>query len=120
VATAKFSDDTVAGHLVRTIPTTYEPNRPPAELSFTQHSSPGPNQAQLIWRAARGERFFISGQGPGSATFDLMLDGVTETTWLGQGLVPGLWRFKGYASNQFGSGLESPIVEVVVAVAAAA
>jgi hypothetical protein len=120
VATATFAGDTVAGQLVRTVPTTYEPNRPPVELSFLQHSSPGPNQVQLLWRAARGEHFFILGQGPGSPTFELILDGVTDTAWLGQGLVPGLWRFKGYASNQFGNGAESPVVEVSVAVAAAA
>jgi hypothetical protein len=39
---------------------------------------------------------------------------------IGQGLAAGLWRFKGYASNQFGNGPESDVVELTVAVAAAA
>ena len=119
-ASATFDAETVAGQLIRTIPTTYDPNRPPGQLIFTQHISPAPNQIQLFWRAARGEQYFILGQGPDSAVFELIIDGITETEWVGQGLLPGLWRFKGYARNQFGNGLESPVVEVTVAVAAAA
>jgi hypothetical protein len=55
---------------------------------------------------------------------DLAGDPGRGATWhthqLGQGLVPGLWRFKGYAGNQFGNGPESSVVEVTVPVAAAA
>jgi hypothetical protein len=51
---------------------------------------------------------------------EVMLDGVTDTDWRGQGLTGGLWRFKGYAANQHGLGPESGLVEVTVAVAAAA
>jgi hypothetical protein len=120
VATATFAADTVAGQLVRTVPTTYDPNRPPSALVFLQRLSPAPSQVQLTWRAARGERYYLSAQRPGAGVFEVMLDGVTDTDWRGQGLSGGLWRFKGYAANQHGPGPESGLVEVTVAVAAAA
>jgi hypothetical protein len=120
VATATFGEKSVAGQLVRTIPTTYDPNRPPSQLVFTESLTPAPSQAQVSWRAARGERFYISAQAPGAAAFELILNGTAETEWTGQRLAAGLWRFKGYASNQFGNGPESDVVELTVAVAAAA
>jgi hypothetical protein len=120
VATAQFGEDTVAGQLVRTVPTTYDPSRAPGQLRFTVHISTAPNQMQLVWRAARGERSFIRAQRPGAAGFDLFLDGITGTEWVGLGVAPGLWRFDGYATNQFGQGPTSEIVEVNVAAVAAA
>lgn len=73
-----------AGQLIRTIPTTYDPSRPPGQLIFVQHRSPAPNQVRLVWRAARWGRFYILGQGPGTAVFDLMLDGMGATDWRAQ------------------------------------
>jgi hypothetical protein len=120
VATATFAQDTVAGQLVRTIPTTYDPNRAPGKLSFTAHLSSAPNQVHLIWRAARGERFYIRAQAPGAASFDVILEGITDTEWIGMGMAPGQWRFQGYATNQHGQGADSEVVEMAVAAAAAA
>jgi len=42
----------------------------------------------------------------------LILDGVMDTEWMGQGLASELWKFKGYANNQFGDGEESDVVEL--------
>jgi hypothetical protein len=120
VATATFPEATVAGQLVRTIPTTYNPDQPPSKLVFVEHLSPAPSEGRLKWRASRGEHFFILGKGPGAPEFELMLNGVTETEWLGQGLAPGLWEFKGYARNAHGNGPVSEVVSLTVAVAAAA
>lgn len=120
VATATFAEDTVPGQLVRTIPTTYNPNRPPGQFLFTSHMSGAPNSAHLLWRAARGEKFYILAQAPGSNSFDLILDGVTIKEWMGLGLSAGLWQFKGYATNAQGTGEESEVVEVSIANAQAA
>lgn len=119
-ATATFAPGTVSGQLVRTIPTTYDPNRPPARLEFSQHLSPAPSQVRLKWRAARGEHFFIAAQQPGTSTFDVILDNVTDTHWMGEGLAAGPWKFKGHAVNQFGAGPESEVVEITVPAVSAA
>jgi hypothetical protein len=120
VATGHFGDDTVAGQLIRTLPTTYDPNRVPSQLRFTVHMSTAPNTLHLAWRAARGQRFYIRGQRPDGVEFELILDGVLDKEWLGLGVTPGRWRFQGYATNQHGQGAESEIVEIDVAAAQAA
>lgn len=120
LATATFPRDTPAGQLLSTIPTTYDPNRPPGQLRFTAHMSTAPNHAQLIWRAPRGTRFYIFAKGPGQSDYELILDGVEEKEWLGLGVTPGAWLFKGYATNQHGTGLESEVVEINVMAAVAA
>jgi hypothetical protein len=120
VATSKFDPDSVPGALVRTIPTTYNPSQPPGPLQFTAHMAVAPNQVHLLWRAPRGEKFFISGKGPGDAQFQLLLDGGTDKEWIGMGVAAGAWEFKGHATNQFGQGAESEIVAVNVPAAAAA
>ena len=120
VATATFGPDSVAGALVRTIPTTYNPSQPPGELVFTAHMAVAPNQAHLLWRAPRGEKYFISGKGPNDAQFQLLLDDVTDREWIGLGLAAGLWQFKGYATNAFGQGAGSEIVSINIAATAAA
>ena len=120
VATATFGPDSVPGALVRTIPTTYNPSQPPGELVFTAHMAVAPNQGHLLWRAPRGEKYFISGKGPNDAQFQLLLDGVTDREWVGLGLAAGLWQFHGYATNAFGQGVVSKVVPVNIPAAAAA
>ncbi len=120
VATATFGDDTVAGQLVRTIPTTYDPNRVPSKLVFIEHLAPSVGRAHLKWRASRGEHFFLSAQAPGATAFEMIVDNVTFTQWTGEGLAAGLWKFKGHASNEHGEGAESAVVQVTVQAAAAA
>jgi hypothetical protein len=120
VATATYGSDTVAGQLIRTIPTTYDPNRVPGRLRFTAHLSAAPNHGHLIWRAARGHKFYILARRPGAPEYELILDGVTDNEWMGLGLMPGVWSIKGYATNQFGQGEESEVVTFTVAAAQAA
>ena len=120
MATATFAEPTVAGQLVRTIPTTYDPNRAPRRLRFTAHLSTAPNHGHLIWRAARGQRSYILAKWPGAPEFELILEGVTDHEWMGLGLMPGAWQFKGYATNQHGQGEESEVVTLTVAAAQAA
>jgi hypothetical protein len=120
VATATFGPNTVAGALVRTIPTTYNPAQPPGQLVFTAHMAVAPNQAHLLWRAPRGEKYFISGKGPNDAQFQLLLDDVTDKEWVGLGLASGLWQFQGYATNEFGQGPVSDVVSINVPAIAAA
>jgi hypothetical protein len=120
VATSTFAEDTVPGQLIRTIPTTYNPNRPPGELIFTTSMSTGPNSVHLLWRAARGERFYILAQAPDQPGYQVILDGVSGKEWIGLGLTAGLWKFKGYATNAEGTGEESEVIELNVANANAA
>jgi hypothetical protein len=49
-----------------------------------------------------------------------MLDGVTDTAWVGTGLAAGVWSFKGEALNGAGLGEASEMVTVPVAAALAA
>ena len=120
VGTATFGEHTVPGQLIRTIPTTYDPSRPPGRLEFSAHMSVAPNQVHLKWRAPRGEKSFIQAKGPGAAAPTVILDGVTDNEWVGLGLGAGLWEFSGYATNQFGQGLTSEVVQVNIAAALAA
>lgn len=120
VATATFAEPTVPGQLIRTIPTTYDPNRVPGKLRFTAHLSTAPNHGHLLWRAARGQRFYILAKRPGATEFELILEGVTDNEWMGLGLMPGLWSFQGYATNQHGEGATSEVVQLTVAAAQAA
>ena len=120
VATAHFAEFTTEGQLIRTIPTTYDPSQPPGKLSFLQLLTPAPNEVHLIWRAPRGQRSYIQAQAPGATDFSTILDGVSQTEWIGMGLAAGLWRFKGKATNQHGEGAESEMVEVLISAAQAA
>jgi hypothetical protein len=120
VASATFAENTVPGALVRTIPTTYDPNRPPGALVFTEQMSAAPNQARLVWRAPRGEKFTIKARGPNAAEFQVIVDAVTDKEWIGLGLASGQWSFEGFATNQFGQGPTSEVVHITVAAAAVA
>ena len=120
IATSTFAEQSIPGQLIRTIPTTYNPNRPPGEFSFTAHMSTSPNSVHLLWRAARGQRFFILAQAPGATEFAVILDGVTDKEWVGLGMAAGEWKFKGYAANADGTGEESAPISLLVANAMAA
>ena len=119
-ATATFDKDTIQGALIRTIPVNYDPNEAPGQLRFSQHYSPAPNQLRLVWEAARGEHFNLYGRAPGSNEFVKMLDNVTSTTWMGEGLAAGQWAFKGEAKNADGLGEMSAVIVVPVLAALAA
>lgn len=120
VATGVFGPHTTQGQLVRTIPTTYDPNQPPGGLFFTFHLAPAPSQVELHWRATRGQHYDILAQGPGAAAFEKILDHTAERKWMGQGLAAGGWKFKGRAFNAHGAGAESLVVEITVTAAQAA
>ena len=120
MATGAFPAGTVTGDLIRTIPTQYNPNVVPGRLHFEQHFSPGAGQVELVWGAARAETFDIYAKSPASADFERILEGVTQTSWVGSGLAPGGWAFKGVALNASGTGEESPVTIVPVAALAAA
>lgn len=119
-ATITFAADTVPGSLVRSIPTTYDPNRPPGPLVFTRHESAGAGHGELSWRAPRARRFTLWMQRPGASAWEPLLTDTEEHSWSADDLAPGLWRFKGRALNNFGEGTESEVVEVAVAASAAA
>lgn len=120
MATGAFPAGTVTGDLIRTIPTQYNPNVVPGRLHFEQHFSPGAGQVELVWGATRAETFNIYPKSPASSDFELILDGVTQTSWVGSGLAPGAWAFRGEAVNAIGTGEESPVTIVPVAALAAA
>ncbi len=119
-ATATFDEGTVPGQLIRTIPTTYDPNRPPGPLVFTRAESPAAGAAALRWRSPRGEKFIIWVLAPGATAWTKLLDGVKENSWSAEKLAAGTWRCKGRAFNKFGEGTESEVVTVPVAAVAAA
>jgi hypothetical protein len=114
VATASFAEPTVPGQLIRTVPTTYDPNRPPGPLKLVAQAVADSDDAQLSWRADRGVKFDIYAEGPAGGGFVRIITGATEKRWTLRGLAPGRWRLKGYAENQFGQGKESEVVELLV------
>ena len=120
MATGAFAAGTVEGGLIRTIPTQYNPGTTPGQLHFEQHFSPAPSQVELVWSAARAESFNIFAKAPGGADFVKILNRVTQTSWVGQGLAAGSWAFKGEAVNAVGIGESSAVVLVPVAAALAA
>ncbi len=120
LATAKFAADTATGYLIRTIPTSYNPNEAPGQLHFTQHFSPAPNQVKLVWEAARGEHFNLYAKMPGALEFTLIAANITQSSWMGEGLTAGEWLFKAEAKNAAGLGEMSIIITVPVANAMAA
>jgi hypothetical protein len=120
VVTSNFAEHTVPGQLIRTIPTTYNPSRPPGQLEFTAHMSTAPNSVHLLWRAPRGEHFTVLALAPGAVEYEVILNGVTDKEWIGLGLAAGAWKFKAYATNAYGTGAESAVVQVSIANALAA
>ena len=115
VATSNFAEHTVEGQLIRTIPTTYNPNRPPGQLDFTAHMSTAPNSVHLIWRAPRGEHFTILSMPPGATQNEVLIENITDKEWMGLGLAAGLWKFKAFAKNAYGAAVESEVVQVSIA-----
>ena len=120
LATGYFAPGTLAGSLIRTIPTAYNPNEAPGQLHFQLRFSPSPNSVQLGWNAPRGEHYNIYALAPGAAEFVKILDNVTQTSWQGQGLSAGQWAFKGEATNAAGAGPQSEVIVVPVHAAMAA
>jgi hypothetical protein len=120
LATGYFGTDTPQGILIRTIPTTYNPDQAPGQLRFPLRFSPAPGALQLKWEAARGERFNIYGKAPGSDEFVKLLDHVTVKEWVTYGLTPGIWALKGEAINADGLGEMSEVIVVPVIAAQAA
>lgn len=120
MATGAFAPDTPQGSLIRTIPTSYDPDEAPGRLHFQEHYSPAPNQLRLGWHAARGQRYNIYAKRPGAAVYELILTEITTTSWMGEGLEAGPWQFKGEAINAEGLGEMSIEVTISVANAAAA
>jgi hypothetical protein len=119
-ATTWFGPNTVPGALVRTIPTTYDPDRPPGALVFKETMSAAPNQVLLKWRAPRGEKFFLRAKGPGQSEWQTIVENETFKEWVGLGLTAGVWQFEGWATNQFGTGPTSGIITVNVSATAVA
>jgi hypothetical protein len=120
MATGAFAPDTPQGSLIRTIPTSYNPDEAPGRLHFQEHYSPAPNQLRLGWHAARGQRYNVYAKRPGAAAYELILTEVTTTSWMGEGLEAGTWKFKGEAINAEGLGEMSIEVTISVSNAAAA
>lgn len=120
MATGAFAAGTINGDLIRTIPTQYNPNTLPGQLHFEQHFSPAPSQVELVWEATRAQSFNIYAKSPAGTEFEKILDGVAQTSWVGEGLAAGSWAFKGEAVNAVGTGEASPILIVPVAAALAA
>lgn len=119
-ATITFAADTIPGQLIRSIPTTYDPNRPPGPLVFTHAASEGAGRAELTWRSPRARRFTLYVMRPGATDWEPLLTGTEEHSWSAGDLAPGRWRFKGCAENKFGEGSESEVVEIAVAAMAVA
>ncbi len=120
MATGAFPAGTINGDLIRTIPTQYNPNVLPGRLNFSQHFSPAAGQVELVWGATRATTYNLFGKSPLGTEFELILEGVDQTSWLGTGLAPGTWAFKGEAVNASGTGEGSPVTIVPVAAALAA
>ena len=120
LATANFGADTPQGALIRTIPVNYNPNAAPGQLHFSQHYSPAPNQLKLVWEAGRGEHFNIYAKAPGATEFVKILNHVSQTSWMGEGMAAGQWAFKGEAVNADGLGEMSEVIVVPVMAALAA
>lgn len=120
MATANFGPATAEGMLIRTIPTTYNPLTVPGQLQFTEVISLAPNQLKLVWDAPRGEHFNVQAKPPGAAGFAPFLINTTEKEWMGMGMAPGLWAFRGDATNAAGPGEMSGIITVQVVAANAA
>ena len=99
MATGAFPAGTINGDLIRTIPTQYNPNVLPGRLNFSQHFSPAAGQVELVWGATRATTYNLFGKSPLGTEFELILEGVDQTSWLGTGLAPGTWAFKGEAVN---------------------
>lgn len=114
-ATITFAVETVPGQLIRSIPTTYDPNRPPGPLVFTHAASDGAGRAELTWLSPRARRFTLYVMRPGANEWESLLTGTEEHSWSAGDLAPGRWRFKGCAENNFGEGSESEVVEIAVA-----
>jgi len=119
-ATATFAENTAPGSLVRTIPTTYDPHRPPGPLVFRVHVSVEAGRVELRWRAPRAEDYVIEALAPGASEWVELLKDVKENSWKGEGLAGGFWKFRGRARNRHGTGAMSEPVEVAVAVPRAA
>jgi hypothetical protein len=120
IATGYWPKDSVEGSLIRTIPTSYNPNAVPGKLEFKLHLSPSPNTVQLAWEAPRGQHYDIYALAPGATEFVKILGNVTQTTWQGQGLAAGQWAFKGEARNADGAGEPSEVIVLPVLAAMAA
>ena len=120
MATGAFPVGTINGDLIRTIPTQYNPNVLPGRLNFSQHFSPAAGLVELVWSAPRATTYNLFGKSPLGTEFELILNGVAQTSWLGTGLAPGTWAFKGEAVNASGTGESSPVTIVPVAAALAA
>lgn len=120
LATGYWPADSIEGNLIRTIPTSYNPDQLPGQLQFKLRLSPAPNSVQLGWEAARGEHYDIYALAPGAPEFVKILSNVTQTSWQGQGLAAGPWAFKGEAKNADGTGAVSDVIVVPVANAMAA
>lgn len=120
MATAAFGPETPQGILIRTIPTSYDPNKAPGQLHFTEHFSPAPSQVKLVWAATRGQHFNIYAKAPGALEWTKILNNVTQTSWMGQSLQPGDWLFRGEAVNADGLGEMSLPITVPISAAQAA
>jgi hypothetical protein len=120
IATGYWPEDSIEGSLIRTIPTSYNPNAAPGQLHFKLRFSPSPNNVQLGWEAPRGEHYDIYALAPNAPEFVKILSNVTQTMWQGQGLTAGPWAFKGEARNADGLGAVSDVIVVTVQAAMAA
>ena len=89
VATPNLAEYMVERQLIRTIPTSYNPNRPPGQLDFTILAMP-----------------------PGATQYEVNLHSITYKEWMGLGLAAGLWRSKAFAKNAYMAAFESEVVQL--------
>ena len=68
----------------------------------------------------RGARYNVYAKMPGASAFVKIIDAATFTSWMGEGLAAGEWKFQGEAINGEGLGEMSEEVTLLVPATAAA
>ena len=113
-ATAELPEGTVAGNLVRTVPTTYNP--PPgvgqAVLSNLMVTADG--AVHFDAEAPHATRMTYLHKGPGMQEYEVVVADTTQRSLTYHHALPGLHLFKAFGENSGGAGADSPPLTVEV------
>lgn len=119
-ATRRFPEGTTEGDLIRSAVPTTTRTEPPVGQAVISNLVVDVATIHFDVAAESATRFTYLHQAPGSAAFVVVLADVPESNLTLTGQPNGVHRFKAFGSNSAGSGAESAVAEITVAVAAAA
>lgn len=113
-ATTELAEGTVAGDLVRTVPTTYNPPPEVGQAVLSNVMTAPEGTIHFDADAPHATKFTYLHKGPGMEDYEILVANTAERSFTYHNALPGLHLFKSFGENSAGHGPDSATLAVEV------